>query len=198
MNHRFSEPERPFCSDPAAARLFDSWSKQLTAMGLELGPADRRLVGVVASREAVLEGLRARVVAAEPSLRLVEVELKAANAYQRALVWLETTLGVRVEAEAEVGGAQAVGAGGGRVLAMVPRPAPDEPRAVRGQGQAAVEARILACLGRKSPLRKDELRAVVKAAPVAFLAALRRLVGSGRVRREGQGKRGQAFRYHRA
>lgn len=186
-----TRPSRPFCSDPDAARCFDAWVKRLEDLGLELNPADLYAIGLLASREANLEALRADLATAAPKLRvkLEQAEARAARAFGAALDRGERIFGPRVVETEERHLAAAVG-GEGRVLRLVhdhePRPAM--------RGQDALAARILAALAGER-LTKVELRKRVHGGQSEFLRALKELIEAGSVLREGRGRRGYPATY---
>ena len=189
-----AKARRPFCdSDPAAVVCFDRWVKRLEALGVELGEADRYVVGVVASREARLEQLAAAVSSASDGalqLQLVQAERLAAQDVGRGLDLLERTFGASVgEVAVEEREAVSVSATGtdGRVLAF----------AARG-GLSPVAQRIAATCARSSrPLTKDALRRRVSGSQDDFLRGLKEAVGAGGVVRTGVGKKGRPYLYAR-
>ena len=184
---------RPFCgADPAAVQCFDAWVRRLEGRGVELGEADRYVVGIIASREARLEQLAAAVSSAVDGalqLQLVAAERLAAQDVARGLDLLERTFGGSV-GEVAVEERQAVGATGtdGRVL----------PFASKGAGLSPVAQRIAAVVSKTSSrLTKDALRRRVPGSEDDFLRGLREAVAAGTVVRSGLGRKRHPYLYAR-
>lgn len=189
----------PFCEDTLARSCADWWLAHLEGLGIEIGGADRFVIGLLASREANLRGLRVALALAEvpgDRLALLAAESRAARDFAAALDKGEAVFGARAAAAVSTL-PMAVGESGrdrGRVLAMPERPGLK--LASRGRGAQAVAERILAALARAAgPLTKAELRRGVTGDATAFLRALPDLVVEGRVSTTGAGRRGNPRRY---
>ena len=177
---------RPFAEDAATAAAFDRWLEALAGVGVEVTAPLRYVVGAVAAAETALADAHAARVSAVTELRgpLLEAERKLNGSFLAAVGRLEDAAAEAGQAVEPVRLPVAVGAGGGRVLAMVPRPeAPARP----GRGAATVRARIVDALRKHGPLTKDAIRARVRADDQAFLRALKALQAEGEVRRSGRG-----------
>jgi hypothetical protein len=184
-----TEPLRPFCEDKRSAAAFDRWAARLEAAGVELGEADRFVVGLLASREVRLEGLVAelrREKDAGRRLRLIAAERLAAQDMAKALDQAERTYGSAVEgAAAEVEEQAATGTEGGRVLAFAP-----------AGGLSAVAQRIAAAVEKSSrPLTKDALRRRVAGSQDDFLRGVKEAERAGAIVRSGSGRRGSPFTF---
>jgi len=174
----------PFCDAPAARAAFDRWIQRLSALGLELSDADRYLVGVLASREATLQALRAEVAVAtgDALIRLAAAEDRASRGFVLALNRCQQEFEPRVSAELDL----PVAVGEGRAT-----PA----RVIQfGTADDRVKARIIEALG-GGRLGKETLRERVPGAQQVFLRALKTLIASGQVAAAGRGTRGAARRY---
>lgn len=177
-------PDRPFCADDPAAITFDRWLARFKALGLELGDADRLLVGLLASREANLADLRRRLAGeGHPEMRLKvgQHERAAAADFARTLELCERLLGARIGDEAP---------------SAVSLP-PNVVRFRSGSADARARQRILAALA-AGPLTRLELRRRAPGDASAFLRGLKALVGEGAVVVRGVGRRGDPKRYQRA
>lgn len=194
---------RPFCDgNPASEAAFDRWRGRFEAAGVDLPDegADAYVLGLLASREAALERLRADVDAEtdmELRLKIVQAERRAAADFRAGLELAERVFGARAgEISVPVPIAVGGGGGGGRVVQM-PRRVPDT-IAGRGKGPDAVHARILGVLADASQaLTKDELQKRTPGDPSTFLRELKTLIASGAVKRSGAGRRGDPYRYFR-
>jgi hypothetical protein len=179
---------RPFCSSRAAAAAFDAWVTRLEALGLTLADADRYVVGLLASREALLEGLGAELRRERDSgrrLRLVSAERLAALDMAKALDLAERTFGGAV---AEEEPARATGTDG-RVLAFA---APT----LRGLGAHA--QRIASVVGKSPrPLTHAQLRQAIAGSEGDFREGLRSAVKAKAIARRGRGKKGSPYVYTR-
>ncbi len=193
-----TEPAAPFCPSAQARRAAAAWAARLEALGVQLAEADRYVVAIVASREAALEDLQLQLKRTREvglRLRIHEATRRASLAFAAGLELLERTFGARV------GGVAlpvAVGGGTAKVLPLVPlriagRATP------RNKGAAAVEARLLAAIGRAEragrPPSKGALCAAVRGDSGTVLRVLNQLVSSGQVRKIGRGSKGNPFRY---
>jgi hypothetical protein len=178
--------------DPAARACFDGWVKRLAGMGVGmLSDVDRVVVGAVAVSEASLVAARRSVTRSPGQSDPVALreERAALQAYQKAIDWLEKSVGQRVGSvlDAEVGRALPEPAGRG---AQAPRL-----RVARGQAEEGARGRILEILSTGVGLGKDALFDSAGGDASAFLKALRALTEEGAVVRSGSGRRGRPYIY---
>lgn len=178
---------RPFCTDKAAASAFDRWVGRLEAMGIELQEADNYVIGLLASREARLEGLVAelrRERDAGRRLKLIAAERLAAADMAKALDQAERVFGASV-GEAVVEPRAAATGTDGNVIPFVSK-----------VGLSPTAQRLVGALAKAgAPLTREALRRRVSGSQNAFLAALREAVAAGALVRSGSGRKGAPHVY---
>lgn len=180
---------RPFCDrDKAATAAFDLWVGRLETLGVELQDADAYVVGLLASREARLEGLVAELRREKDGgrrLRLLAAERLAAQDMAKALDQAERVFGAVTVEDAVEQARQATGTDGANVIAFASK-----------RGPSPVAQRIAATVAKASrPLTKDALRRRVSGAEGDFLRGLREAVDAGTVIRTGHGRKGSPYVY---